>query len=120
MSMPVGLYSADPGGALAGAGISLEVHAGVLRLPGRRVLGEWDPWTRCIRVFGAAERSDAALVNTLLHEYAHARQGAVGDERSATGLAAVWQTAMTAEEAAGCAAALRRWSRGTERQVNSA
>lgn len=120
MSMPVGLYSADPGGALAGAGICLEVHAGVLRLPGRRVLGEWDPWTRCIRVFGAAERSDAALVNTLLHEYAHARQGSAGNERFATDQAARWQAAMTAEEAEGCAAALRRWSRGNGRPVNSA
>lgn len=42
-----------------------------LCLPGRRVLGEWDPLLRRIVLYDE-RRSDRALVHTFLHEAGHA------------------------------------------------
>jgi hypothetical protein len=62
----------DPVAVLARLGVTLRLRREPLHLPGKRVLGSWDPLLRRIELFGCDEaRSDAELVRTLGHEIGH-------------------------------------------------
>jgi hypothetical protein len=59
-------------GRWAGRPVAVVVHAGPRRAHGRVIHGAWDPLLQRVELFGADQRSDEQLLQTLLHELAHA------------------------------------------------
>lgn len=63
----------DPHRALPHYGVSLRTHYEPQRVPGKRILGAWDPLLRRIDLYSCdPSSSDAELIGTLAHEFWHA------------------------------------------------
>lgn len=84
--------------------ISVHIARDALRLPELRVLGEWDPLLRRISIFDTS-RGDRELVESLLHELAHA--AGEQDEQCATTAARLRLASLTDGEIGEIATVLR-------------
>jgi hypothetical protein len=105
------LVARDPAGSLSGLGVTLRVYERLLRLPGKRVYGAWDPLLRRIELFGCDDaRSDEEIVETLGHELWHVLCGddrSAATEASAQRFARAWLRELGPGRVRQCAAALR-------------
>lgn len=101
-------------------GVELHARSETLRVPGRKLLGTWDPVLRRIELFGCTDgRADEELIEVLGHEIwhtldawgqrirrTHARRSPDG-EHIASAFARVWSQRLGPERVRTCAAVLR-------------